>query len=134
MTILRLLNLIVIAALVLAAAYVYRVKFEATQQAEQLARLRTEIRREREAIAALRAEWARLDSPARIQGLAQRHLPLKPVASTQIDSLGALPERPPDIVPPGTSDPIGAMIENLEDAEFTTGTLPARAEVRAERR
>ena len=68
----------VIVALVVAAAYVYDIKFEATIQAERLAKLRGEIRRERDAIAALRAEWARLDMPGRIQGLAQRHLPLKP--------------------------------------------------------
>jgi cell division protein FtsL len=124
----RIVNLAVIAALVAAAAYVYEIKFEATQQAAQLAQYRAEIRRERDAIAALRAEWAKLDSPARIQGLAKRHLPLQPVASTQIDSLGALPERPPDIVAPGSGDPIGAMIENLEETPYATGSLQARAE------
>lgn len=134
MRIVRLVNLIVIAALVLAAAYVYEIKFEATQQAAQLAKLRAEIRRERDAIAALRAEWAKLDSPARIQGLAKRHLPLQAVASTQIDSFGGLPERPPELVPPGTGDPIGAMIDILEDAEFSTGSLGARAERPADRR
>jgi cell division protein FtsL len=123
----RILNLVVIAVLVAAAAYVYEIKFEATQEAAQLARLRTEIRRERDAIATLRAEWAKLDSPARIQGLAKRHLPLQPVAATQIDSFGALPERPPDIVPPGTGDPIGAMIDVLEEAALATGSVQARA-------
>jgi hypothetical protein len=127
MTFLRLVNFIVIAALVLAAAYVYEIKFEATQQAAQAASLRAEIRREREAIAGLRAEWARLDSPGRIQGLANRHLPLRPVASTQLESLDRLPERPPETAVIG-GDPIGAMIENLEDSEFSTGTLAARAE------
>ena len=61
-------------ALVAAAAYVYEIKFESTLQAERLAKLRSEIRRERDAIATLRAEWAKLDNPVRIQGLAQRHL------------------------------------------------------------
>jgi cell division protein FtsL len=132
--IVRILNLVVIAALVLAAAYVYDIKFEATQQAAQIGKLRAEIRRERETIAALRAEWAKLDSPARIQGLAKRHLPLQPVASTQIDTLSALPERPPDLAPFGGGDPIGAMIENLEDSEFSTGSVQRRAEHRADRR
>ncbi len=35
--------------------------------------LRADLRNEREAIAALRAEWSRLDNPARLQALAQRH-------------------------------------------------------------
>ena len=58
--------------LVLAAAYVYRIKFDATVQAERLAKLRGEGRHERDQIAALRAEWGRLDDPARVEALAKR--------------------------------------------------------------
>lgn len=111
---LRILHLIVIASLVMAAAYVYRIKFESTRQAEKVVKLRSEIRKERDAIAALRAEWAKLDNPRRIQGLTQRHLKdLKPVAATQFDTFDRLPERPPSLVPPGTTDPIGAIIESI---------------------
>lgn len=117
----RLLNFVVIVALVLAAGYVYQVKFESTLQAERVAKLRGEIRRERDRIAALRAEWSKLDTPGRIQGLARRHLTLKPVEASQFDGLERVPERAPDIVPPGTDDPIGAMI----DTELLTGGLPA---------
>ena len=118
----RLLNLIVVAALVLAAAYVYKIKFDSTLQAERVAKLRTEIRRERDAIAGLRAEWSQLDSPTRIQGLAGRHLPLTPMRPSQLDSLDRLPERPPNAAPPAVDDPIGAMIDTLQgDA---TGSIP----------
>jgi hypothetical protein len=119
----RLLNLVVIAALVVAAGYVYRIKFESTVQAERVAKLRGEIRRERDLIAGLRAEWARLDNPERIQGLAKRHLTLKPIAPNQFDGLDRLPERMPDLVPPDSADPIGAMIDNLEDQELMTGSV-----------
>ena len=68
----RLLNICVIGALVLAAAYVYKIKFESTRQAERVAKLRMEIRREHDAIAALRAEWSKLDNPLRIEELAQQ--------------------------------------------------------------
>jgi hypothetical protein len=117
----RLLNIMVIASLVGAAAYVYEIKFEATIQAERVAKLRTEIRRERDAVAALRAEWAKLDNPARIQGLAKRHLqPLRSLEPTQIDSFDKLPERP--LPPPAElSDPIGAMIDFSED--LSTGSI-----------
>lgn len=114
---LRILNLIVIASLVVAAAYVYRIKFESTRQAERVVKIRGEIRKERDAIAALRAEWAKLDNPRRIQGLAQRHLPLKPIAATQFDTFDRLPERPPSLVPPNSNDPIGAIIESIEAPE-----------------
>lgn len=132
----RILNLIVIAALVVAAAYVYRIKFESTVQAERAAKLRTELHRERDRIARLRAEWAKLDNPQRIQGLASRHLPLKPVQATQFGAVDSLPVRPPSLVPPGTDDPIGAAIEALmppaapinaaDDpvADLLTGSIP----------
>ena len=110
--------------LVLAAAYVYEIKFESTLQAERVAKLRGEIRRERDAIAACAPNGRKLDSPARIQGLAQRHLTLKPVDAAQFDTLDRLPERPPPIVPPGTADPIGAMIETFADTEALTGSVP----------
>ena len=121
---LRLVNLAVIAALVVAAAWVYEIKYSSTRQAEQVAKLRAEIRRERDAIAALRAEWAQLDNPDRIQTLARRHLTLKPIDATQFDNLNRLPDKPVDIVPPGTADPIGALIENMVDPEVVTGSTP----------
>ena len=71
----RLLNLFVIIGLVAAAAYVYEIKFQATLDAERLAQMRGEIRRERDAIAALRAEWAKLVTPRRIA-----RLPWRPAA------------------------------------------------------
>ena len=119
----RLLHLIVVAALVCAAAYVYKIKFDSTLQAERVAKLRSEIRRERDVIAALRAEWSQLDNPARIQALAQRHLTLKPAEATQIDSFDRLPERPADAIPPNSIDPIGAMID-LSQPEYPTGSIP----------
>ena len=62
----RLVNICVIAALVLAATHVYKIKFESIRQAERLAKLRTEVRNEREVIAALRAflETERAKAPA----------------------------------------------------------------------
>ena len=59
----RLLNIFVIAALILAASFVYKIKFDSTLQAERVAKLRGELRRESNAIAVLRAEWAKLDTP-----------------------------------------------------------------------
>ena len=109
----RILNLLVIIGLVAAAAYVYEIKFQATLDAERLARMRTEIRRERDAIAALRAEWAKLTTPRRIEGLAQRHLPLKPIDARQVSSLDNLPERPKPPTPE-EADPIGAIIEETD--------------------
>jgi hypothetical protein len=121
--ILRMLNLLVIGVLILAAAYVYRIKFDSTVQAERLARIRSEVRRERDTVAALLAEWGKLQNPARVEALAKHYLPLKPIAPTQFDQLGQLPERPPQIVKPDSADPIGAVIENLEEPTSVTGSV-----------
>ena len=125
----RVLHLLVIGALVFAAAYVYRIKMESTERAERVLRLHAEIREQRDAIAVLRAEWARLDAPLRLQGLVERHLPLKPLNASQYDSLKNLPDRAPALVQPGEPDPIGAMLQNVQasaDAPTTTGSLPAQ--------
>lgn len=134
---LRILHLVVIASLVVAAAYVYRIKFESTRQAERVVKIRSEIRKERDVIAALRAEWAKLDNPRRIQGLAQRHLALKPIAATQFDTFDRLPERPPSLVPPNSSDPIGDIIESISapqarKADAITDLLDDNVDMRPE--
>ena len=118
----RLVNLIVVAALVLAAAWVYEIKYAATRQTERVAKMRVEIRHERDAIAALKAEWAQLDNPDRIQALARRHLTLRQIDASQFDGLDGLPDKVVPIVPPGTADPIGVLIESTADAEVMTGS------------
>jgi hypothetical protein len=123
----RILHLLVIGALIFAAAYVYRIKMESTARTERVLKLHAEIREQRDAIAVLRSEWAKLDAPLRLQGLAERHLPLKPINARQYDDLKNLPERPPSLVKPGDPDPIGSMISTIDaaaDATSVTGSVP----------
>jgi cell division protein FtsL len=127
----RILNILVIGALVAAAAYVYKIKFESTRQAERLAKVRMEIRQEHDAIASLRAEWSKLETPARIQELAKRHLTtLRPIDPRQFDTLRNLPERPPDLVPPDSADPIGSLLDNPEVIDIPTSSIPAAAQAK----
>ena len=83
------------------------------------------MRRERDAIAALRAEWATLDNPARIQSLARRHLQLRPADATQFDPLQRLPEKPPV-----SGAAAGRRRHRLDDRESgnrpPTGSVPAK--------
>jgi hypothetical protein len=126
----RILHILVIGMLIFAASYVYRIKMESTARVERVLQLNAEIRAQRDAIATLRAEWSKLDAPLRLQGLAERHLPLKPLNANQYDTLKNLPERPPNFTRPGASDPIGAMIDTIEAAaapDSTTGSIPAPA-------
>lgn len=125
----RIFNIVAIGALILAAAYVYRIKYDSTVQAEHLAKLRTELRKERDRIASLRAQWGELDNPTRIQALANRFLQLKPMAPTQFDSLDRLPEQSPDDAHTANNDPIAGMIDNLDSPDGVTGTIPGSAGV-----
>jgi hypothetical protein len=122
----RLLHFSVVVLLVLAAAYVYEIKFESTLRAERIAKMRGDAQRERDAIAALRAEWATLENPARLQGLARRHLPLRPAEATQYDALDRLPERLPTIVQPAPTDAMAKAVDRSE----STGSVPVPMEAR----
>jgi cell division protein FtsL len=121
----RFAHLIVVAALVVAAVNLYSIKYESAVRAEQVAKLAAEIKHERETIAALRAEWALLDNPARIEALARRHLALKMLDPAQIEHFDHLPERPP-MPPVPQSDGIAAIIDELE-AEPPTGAAAGPA-------
>jgi cell division protein FtsL len=122
----RIIHLFVVGMLIFAAAYVYRIKMESTSRVERVQRLNAEIREQRDAIAVLRAEWAKLDAPLRLQGLSERHLALKPITAQQYDQLKNLPERPPNFN--RDADPIGSMLNTIEagaDAIVVTGSVPA---------
>lgn len=125
----RIVHLCALVLLVLAAAYVYEIKFESTLRAERVGKMRADVRRERDAIAALRAEWATLDNPARIQGLVRRHLPLGPADATQYDPLDQLPNRSPVVMQPPIDDAIATMFEN-PDSNPITGSVPVETEQR----
>jgi len=119
----RFLNVVVLAVLMSAAVYVYKIKYEATSQVEQIARLKADIKAEQSAIADLKAQWSDLNRPERIQALAEKHLALKPMAIPQIGRLDGLPEKPKTEI-----DPIGSMVEALgltpDDETLKTGSMP----------
>ncbi|MDQ0472877.1 cell division protein FtsL [Labrys wisconsinensis] len=103
----RLLNLILFGVLIAAAIGVYSIKYEATRQAEKVAKLRRDIEVERVAIVTLRAEWAYLTQPERITALARKHLDLQPMQIEQIVKATDLPDKPaPD-------DQIAKKLEGL---------------------
>src|SRR5438552_16305376 len=97
--IMRIIHLLVVGMLIFAAAYVYRIKMESTSRVERVQRLNVEIREQRDAIAGVRAEWARLDASLRLQGLSERHLELKPITAPQYDQLRHLQDGPPRFRP-----------------------------------
>jgi len=104
----RLLHFIAIAAMVGSAGYVYSIKYETMWYAEQVVITRNAIAKERDAISQLRAEWAKLSQPQRIQYLADHYLDLQQLNLNQIVRALDLPDIVPKIDVIGTT--IDAMI------------------------
>ncbi|MCB4770852.1 hypothetical protein LGR54_19760 [Ancylobacter sp. Lp-2] len=107
----RILNFISVIALLAAAGAVYHVKYASAFEAQKIAKLRDEIRWERDRIATLNAEWARRTAPDRIQALAEHHLDMQPLDVTRMDMLASLPAKPD-----AAGDALGGMIEALVDS------------------
>ena len=101
------LHITAISALIGSAGYAYSIKYETLYRAEQVAKLKTQLQREREAIAVLKAEWQHLNRPDRLQGAVERHLDLQPLSPGQLARLSDLPNRPP------REDGIGRKLEAL---------------------
>ena len=61
------------------AAYAYSIKYDTLYYAEELAKLKAKIQRERDAVAIAKAEWALLTRPDRLQRIVDQHLDLQPL-------------------------------------------------------
>jgi cell division protein FtsL len=109
----RILNILAIAALIGSAIYAYTIKYETVFHAETIVKLQHGIKLEQDQIRTLRAEWAHLTRPERIQALADKFLDLQPVALNQIVRAEALPGKAPRV------DAIGRKLEALGLAEPT---------------
>ena len=103
----RLLHVIAIAALIGSAAYVYSVKYQTIYASEQIVKARHQIAKERDAVNLLRAEFAHLTRPDRLQALADAQLDMQPLALGQIVAADALPDPAPK------ADSIGRKLESL---------------------
>ena len=109
----RILNLVAIAALVGSAIYAYSIKYKTMFHAETVAGLKADIKKEQDRIGLLRADWANLTRPERVQALAEKLTQLQPLALTQIVPVDALPSKAPRV------DTIGRELADLGLAEPT---------------
>lgn len=110
----KLLHFLAISALVGSAGYAYSIKYETLYHAEQVAKLKAKVQRERDAIAVLHAEWALLNRPDRLQAAADKHLDLQKLKIQQLARLSDLPDRPK------REDSIGRKLESLGLLEPTS--------------
>ena len=109
----RILNFVAIAALIGSAIYAYSIKYQTIFHAEQVASLKAEIKKERDEIGRLRADWGHLTRPERVQALSDKLLPLQPMALNQIAQAEQLPAKTAPI------DTIGRKLEDLGLSQST---------------
>jgi cell division protein FtsL len=113
----RLLNVLAIAALVGSAIYAYSIKYETIFRGEQIVELRQQIKTEEDSIAILKAEWEHVSRPERIEALANQFLTLEQPALRQIVPITALPDKAATVAAatakPDATDP------NLDDSADT---------------
>lgn len=112
------LDIVLVAVMISAAAWTFKIKHEAEELESQLARVERDIRAEKETIALLEADWSLLDQPRRLQRLAEAfsdELALSPMRPDQIVTPDQLPARPLDIVPtPGGA--LGGFADSSQTA------------------
>lgn len=89
----RVFNVLAIAALVGSAIYAYSIKYETIFRAEEIIQLRQQIKSEEDSIAMLRAEWEHVSRPERIEALANQFLDLRQPSLRQIVPIEALPDK-----------------------------------------
>jgi cell division protein FtsL len=108
MKILRYLNVLAVVSLVGSAVYAYSISYQTMFYGAQIDKTKDEIQHQRDDIAMLRAEWAHLTRPQRLQALANQYLDLQPLSINQIVSgVDQLPDRAP------RSDAIGRELQTL---------------------
>ncbi len=103
----RFLNIVAVVALIASAIYAYSIKYKTIFHAETIAKLRNDIKKEQDQIGMLRADWAHLTRPERVQSLSESLLDLQPLALNQIVRADAVPDKAPKI------DSIGRKLEDL---------------------
>ena len=122
----RLMHALAIAALIGSAAYVYGVKYRTIYASEELVKTRHLVAREKDAINLLRAEYAHLARPDRIQTLAETKLGLQGLTLSQIARIAELPEAAPKVDSIGrTLESLGLPKDNATPSEAVGGATPS---------
>lgn len=93
-------SLMLLGMAAVAGAVLFETSFKVQELDENLSAINRQIVAEHDAIQVLRAEWALLNEPSRLDHLAKEFLPLQPAETKQYAAIATIPDRKiPDIVP-----------------------------------
>ncbi len=86
--------------MLIAVSYgLYRLKYTVEAQRNHVTAIENQIETDKRAIKVLRAEWAYLTRPQRLEDLSKDFMTLEPLRAGQISNLEDIPERPAEILP-----------------------------------
>ena len=114
----KILNSILVIAVLASAAVLYDLEHRTRGIEREIADVKRETQNNIEAVKLLKAEWASLTRPERIQQLAEQNLKLAPVKAQQFVAASELAERVPLAPLPaentGQKDAIGSLLEKMQ--------------------
>ncbi len=122
----RFINTALVVAILVSASIVYGLERQSRLADGRLAKIRGEIAEEREQIRRLRAEWSHLNTPARLEQLAVKHLKHQPGPVSQVIRLSEVSERVPSLTPGNEAGPQDAISQMLDgNVAAIVGEVPA---------
>jgi len=113
---LKTIDIVLIAVMISAAAWTFKIKYEAELIDDQIQVTERKATLERETISLLEADWSLLNQPDRLQRLAEAFkadLALEPLKPEQIIEPDELPAQPINLVPTG-NDVLGGYADNAK--------------------
>jgi cell division protein FtsL len=114
----KLLNALLVIAVLVSGFFLYSLEHSTRAMERQIAHVKKTLGTERESLKLLNAEWSSLTRPERLQKLAEDQLKLQPMTAQQTVALADLSKAVPDAplfkVAPDNSDPIGAILEQMQ--------------------
>ncbi len=129
----RFLNAALVIAVLIAASIVYGLERESRLADGRLGKINRAIAEEREQIRRLRAEWSYLNTPARLEKLAVKHLQHAPSPVSQVIKLNEVESRVPGLAPEGEAggdDAIATMLDgNVAAVEGEVPQQPAQPDL-----
>ena len=126
----RTLDVIMIAALIGAASWTFKVKYDSEAAVARVAKLEKRLEIEKEAIDILNADWSLLTSPDRLTKLVERYhdeLPLEPTEPRMVGTLDDVPlaaEMPAEV----QEEIREATRDDAADRDTITGSVGGSAE------
>jgi hypothetical protein len=120
----RILNAILLTAMLFAAAATYDMKHKAELAADRVAALQADIAKERRQITMLKAEWSMLTQPSRLQDAVEKysdHFKLAPFTPDQIASVDEIP-----LKPVGIDSKASEMLARIAAGESGSGPVTAK--------